>query len=227
MSTPIPSPSMNGMIGSSGVGVPGTIFVPSSGTSMRDRVLNSLPVSDVAAHARGEASPDIRPLGAVAVRTDVASAQAVAQAVLEGFDKHYRLFRAATSSAKQTFEEAAWTEAQRVVGDRIEFYDQRVTECVERLRTEFDVDSIALGDWKEVKLAYIALLVEHLQPELAETFFNSVTTRLFASGYSDNAGMFVRAALSTEYVDSEPPVVRSYYPEGGDLESTFRQIFHD
>ena len=29
-----------------------------------------------------------------------------------------------------------------------------------------------------MKLAYIGLLVEHLQPELAETFFNSVMTRL-------------------------------------------------
>src|SRR5215831_2561084 len=34
MSTPMPSPSMNGTIGLSGVGCPGTTFVPPSGTRM-------------------------------------------------------------------------------------------------------------------------------------------------------------------------------------------------
>ena len=34
MSVPIPSPSMKGMIGSSGVGSPGTIFVPPAGISI-------------------------------------------------------------------------------------------------------------------------------------------------------------------------------------------------
>ena len=39
--------------------------------------------------------------------------------------------------------------------------------------------------------------------------------------------MFVRAAMSTEYVDSDPPIFRSYYPAGADLAPTFRQIFAD
>src|SRR4051812_18849909 len=36
MSTPMPSPSMNGMIGSLGVGCPGSILAPPAGTSMSD-----------------------------------------------------------------------------------------------------------------------------------------------------------------------------------------------
>ena len=42
MSTPIPSPSMKGTIGSSGVGSPGTIRVPPCGTSMGETVLISI-----------------------------------------------------------------------------------------------------------------------------------------------------------------------------------------
>jgi hypothetical protein len=34
MSTPMPSPSMNGMMGLSGTGLPATIFVPSAGILM-------------------------------------------------------------------------------------------------------------------------------------------------------------------------------------------------
>src|ERR1700693_5235253 len=43
MSTPIPSPSMNGMIGLSGAGSPGTILAPSAGTSMCVVALIDLP----------------------------------------------------------------------------------------------------------------------------------------------------------------------------------------
>jgi len=60
------------------------------------------------------------------------------------------------------------------VQERIRFYDERVLECVARLRTEFDVESFGVGVWQDAKLFYIGLLVEHSQPELAETFFNSV-----------------------------------------------------
>ena len=37
-------------------------------------------------------------------------------------------------AAKERFERAAWSEAQHAVQERIEFYDARVLECVDRLR---------------------------------------------------------------------------------------------
>src|ERR1039458_6499480 len=43
MSTPIPSPSMKGMIGLSGVGSPATIFAPPAGTSICVVALIDLP----------------------------------------------------------------------------------------------------------------------------------------------------------------------------------------
>jgi isocitrate dehydrogenase kinase/phosphatase len=175
---------------------------------------------------RPEPSPTVKSLRAAAVPADQPQAQAVARAVLDGFDKHYEIFRAATARAKDYFENAAWSDAQRVVRDRIEFYDKRVAECVERLRAEFGAE-LSIDAWAEAKLAYIGMLVEHLQPELAETFFNSVVTQLCDTGHSDNRVMFVRAALSTEYIDSDPPIFRSYYPAGPDLTATFRQVFAD
>ena len=120
----------------------------------------------------------------------------VARVVLEGFDRHYRLFRAATARAKEYFEEAAWAEAQQVVQDRIDFYDTRVAECIERLRGEFDAGSLTLDVWKEVKLAYMGLLLEHLQPELAETFFNSVTTRCASLHSASSKYSFARAVAA-------------------------------
>jgi len=95
----------------------------------------------------------------------------IAEAMLEGFNRHYRLFSETNRAAKQRFEQADWHGQQRAQRERIEFYDLRVGEAVERLRHGFDTARLADDTWQQVKLHYIGLLVNHHQPELAETFF--------------------------------------------------------
>jgi isocitrate dehydrogenase kinase/phosphatase len=158
---------------------------------------------------------------------DVALARSIADVLLEGFDKHYGLFRATSAGAKERFERAAWADAQRAAQERIQFYDLRVAECVERLRSEFDLEAFEAPVWRQVKLFYIGLLVEHHQPELAETFFNSVITRILRRTYAQNDLIFVRATMSTDDIESDPPVYRSYYPNGGGLRECLARIFDD
>ena len=50
----------------------------------------------------------------------------IATALLEGFDRHYRLFSETNRAAKQRFERADWHGQQQATRERIEFYDQRV-----------------------------------------------------------------------------------------------------
>src|SRR5690242_12917362 len=99
----------------------------------------------------------------------------IARTILDGFDKHYRLFRAASQAAKRHFESADWTLAQRAARERIDYYDQRVGEAVATLENEYAPEDLLDGVWREIKLHYIGLLSGHKQPELAETFFNSVS----------------------------------------------------
>ena len=66
--------------------------------------------------------------------------------------------------------------------------------------------------WEEVKLDFIGLLIDHKQPECAETFFNSVSVKTLRRGYYHNRFIFVRPAISTEHIDADPPSYRSYYP---------------
>ena len=61
-------------------------------------------------------------------------AKAVAAIILEGFNKHYTLFHAASARAKPMFESANWLGIQQLVADRIQMYDERVHEAVDRLR---------------------------------------------------------------------------------------------
>jgi isocitrate dehydrogenase kinase/phosphatase len=146
--------------------------------------------------------------------------------MIQGFDRHYLLLRATSTAAKARFEAADWPGAQRAVRERIRFYDDRVAETVELLRGE-RADEADDATWQHAKALYIGLLVEHKRPELAETFFNSVTTRVLRRTYPTNDLLFVRAAVSTESIVSDPPNYRSYYPGNGGLRAVLRRVFAD
>jgi isocitrate dehydrogenase kinase/phosphatase len=92
----------------------------------------------------------------------------------------------------------------------------RVKECSKRLEREFKAGEQPMDIWQQIKLHYIGLLVNHHQPELAETFFNSVTTKILHRSYFQNDFIFVRPAVSTEYIENDAsdtrPTYRAYYP---------------
>ncbi len=148
----------------------------------------------------------------------------IAQGMLDGFNRHYRLFRETSRYAKSLFEAGQWAEIQRISRERIQFYGRRVTETVEYLRRRLNTDQLPDTIWQQVKLHYIALLANHKQPELAETFFNSVSCRILHRSYYHNDFLFVRPTISTEHMDSDPPTYRSYYPAKAGLRATIAQV---
>ncbi|APW39751.1 bifunctional isocitrate dehydrogenase kinase/phosphatase [Rhodoferax koreense] len=166
-------------------------------------------------------------------RLDSPLAYDIARAMLDGFNRHYRLFRAESARAKHRFETADWRGQQRAQRERIEFYDLRVKECVMRLAKEFKAGEQAMDVWQQVKLHYIGLLVDHHQPELAETFFNSVTTKILHRSYFHNDFIFVRPAVSTEYIEvgiggaNQRPTYRAYYPTPGTFDAVLVQMVND
>ncbi len=144
----------------------------------------------------------------------------MAQTLLQGFMRHYSIFRDAGRLAKAAFENQDWHGIRQLLRDRITFYDQRVIETAHHLEVEFDAPALSDEIWQQVKLHYIGLLSNLHQPELAETFFNSVTTRILASRYFNNKFIFVRPTISTEYLENDEapskPSYRAYYP--GDVQ---------
>jgi isocitrate dehydrogenase kinase/phosphatase len=162
-------------------------------------------------------------------RLDSTVAYSIAKAMMDGFNRHYQLFRTESARAQHRFETRDWRGQQRAQRERIEFYDLRVKECVMRLMKEFGADKQPMDVWEQVKLHYIGLLVNHHQPELAETFFNSVTTKILRRAHFQNDFIFVRPAVSTEYIENEEPsarpTYRSYYPTADNmLSETLRMV---
>lgn len=158
------------------------------------------------------------------------AARGIARALLDGFDLHYARFWDCARAAKVHFENANWAAIAQVARERIDFYDRRVAETTERVEREFHAAFARGFDdalWQRIKLHYIGLLIEHRQPECAETFFNSVSCKILNRTYFNNRFIFVRPTVSTEYLDADPPTFRSYYPGRGGLRRSLLDVLND
>ena len=70
------------------------------------------------------------------------TALAIAQALIDGFNRHYRIFSETSRNAKQRFEQGDWQGELRAVRERVQFYDDRVNETVLRLRAEYHANRL-------------------------------------------------------------------------------------
>ncbi len=139
-------------------------------------------------------------------------AKDISGTILKGFNKHFRIYREMTRQARDHYIRGDWPAGRNCVAERISLYDTRVQEAIDELRARFNLAEIDPVLWAEVKLQYLGMLYRHRQPELAETFYNSVFIRLFARHYYHNDNIFVRPSISTERIEGDQPTYRSYYP---------------
>lgn len=164
----------------------------------------------------------------------------IATMILAGFNRHYALFRYGAQRAKALFESGDWHGIAQLSRERIEYYDMRVRECILLVQKALKLTSqdVVVGAdtvmppaerafWQAIKADYIQLLADHRQPECAETFFNSVSCRVLHRDYFHNDFLFVRPAVATDYLDSERPVYRSYYPSRDGLRKTLVRMVAD
>ena len=186
-------------------------------------------MNEVADHLRIEQAPQLGP-----------GPHEVASMILAGFDRHYALFRYGAQRAKARFESGDWHGIQRLSQERIEYYDMRVRECIQKLQRvlpigngeQQDTDCVEMSEaqqafWQHIKQEYVSLLTMHRQPECAETFFNSVTCRVLHREYFLNDFLFVRPAVATDYLDSERPAYRVYYPSKDGLKRSLLRMVAD
>jgi isocitrate dehydrogenase kinase/phosphatase len=146
----------------------------------------------------------------------------IAGAILQGFDERYRAFRATAVEAQERFERADWQAVRAASRERIDLYDERVLAMVSHITERFPAARADESLWPRIKRAYVALLYGHRQPECAETFFNSVACRVLNRAYYRNEYIFWRPAVSTEFVDSDQPTYRCFYPATDGFRRTLR-----
>jgi isocitrate dehydrogenase kinase/phosphatase len=160
-------------------------------------------------------------------KSDSAHPLVIARTILDGFNTHYGMFRDVSRQAKLHFENGDWRWLQDAVRERIAYYDRYVGRAIEQLHSAFDIRQLERSDWQQIKQHYTALLTDHKQPECAETFFNSVCCKILHRTYFRNDFIYVRPGVATDYMDSDRPSFRSYYPLRDGLRTCMRRILQD
>lgn len=150
--------------------------------------------------------------------------EGVAQAILDGFDRHFAVFRRYSKDARGHFERGDWKAGRDGQTQRIRSYDQRVDETVALLNELYPAASRNETLWPTIKRQYIGLLLDHRQPECAETFYNSVACRVLHRRYYRNDYIFWRPTLSTEHLEGSGRTYRSFYPAADGLRRSLLQI---
>lgn len=148
----------------------------------------------------------------------------VAQTILDGFDRHYSLFRQYSCEGEDCFEQADWARAARVSRERIQGYEKRVQETVDKIQEDYPEVEGNNEFWPKIKIVFTGILMDHPQAECAETFYNSVACRVLHRNYYNSEYLFWRPAISTQYLRSSKPTYRSYYPESDGLRRSFLEI---
>ena len=151
----------------------------------------------------------------------------IADTILNGFNRHFTIFSQITRGARERFENADWAAEREASRERIELYDIRVRDAIRDLQSQFSLEPFDSQLWFAVKREYVLLISNHLQPELAESFYNSVFCALFHRDYFGNDYIFVRSAVSTEFIDSGKPSYHVYYPAKRGFRASIKQVLLD
>ena len=137
--------------------------------------------------------------------------ESYARIIIDGFNRHFQLFSELTQKAGSWFAAGDWQQLRAAVTKRIGFYDTRVAETIAELKRHRAPESVDL--WRRIKAEYLLLLQQgHLQPELAESFYNTVFCRVFASSYYNNSNIFQLPVLNTDYIIGPEPEFLSFAP---------------
>lgn len=149
-----------------------------------------------------------------------------ADAIRRAFEVYRAEFKAITQRARARFEGQDWLGLQQDAWERLDLYPRVITAVVAGVGGILGPDAQDRTLWTEMKAAYTGSIASYPDFELAETFFNSVTRRIFAT---------VGVDPKIEYADSDfdappsPAGAPAYttYPRRGSLPALVRDILED
>jgi len=121
--------------------------------------------------------------------------RALAHAIGDLFFEYRERFDAIARQAPARFAAREWHGTQRDAAERLALYKAHVDQALAAVRARAGLPTAGL--WRDTKSAYAAAIAGRVDAEIAATFFNSVTRRLFATVGVDPA---------TEFTDADAPV---------------------
>ncbi|WP_420631651.1 bifunctional isocitrate dehydrogenase kinase/phosphatase [Candidatus Leptofilum sp.] len=154
--------------------------------------------------------------------TDSRLANLAARQIYDGFCRFCGRFQEITCLAQKRFEEKDWHAQRTDSVQRLNLYREivdRVVIMVEELLGERRTRKVV---WSSMKAVYSGLIAEQADWELAETFFNSITRRIFTTVGVDPQIEFVDPDFDLPPLTNPQSLYTVYYPDN--LDETVRQM---
>ena len=121
-------------------------------------------------------------------------------------------FNALTCRAKIRFERRDWHGMQDDALERLELYKKIVDRVVAETQTVLGESARHTAVWVQMKACYSRCIVGYGDVEIAETFFNSITRRIFATVGVDPGREYVDSDFNAPPARSLQPVVHTCLP---------------
>ncbi len=151
------------------------------------------------------------------------SIESAADLILCGFEDYQHRFAEITQRARGRFETRDWQGAQRDALERLGLYGDIVDTIDAGTRTLLGEHLHRTDLWAEIKAAFAAHVDDSPIIEIAETFFNSVTRRVFDTVGVDPRIEFVAPPVAVPHAAVEEAVFETI-PIDGSIESAVKKI---
>jgi isocitrate dehydrogenase kinase/phosphatase len=137
-------------------------------------------------------------------------ANLTAHAINQAFDVYQKRYTAITQRAGIRFAQRDWRGMQADARERLDLYKKVVDETVAQVKELLGDQGTDTRVWAKTKVVYSSFVAKLNLWELAETFFNSITRRIFATVGVNPQIEFVDTCSRTQPVQIGHPVYRSY-----------------
>jgi isocitrate dehydrogenase kinase/phosphatase len=133
-----------------------------------------------------------------------------AKAIEQAFVSYRNRFDEVTTRAQSRFEALGWLGMRADAAARLDVYKNEVDKVESTIGQLLGHQTEDRQVWARLKAAYAGLVNSRRDRELAETFFNSVTRRIFSTVGVDPQIEFVDTDGGTSYTPANAKVYRSY-----------------
>ncbi len=143
--------------------------------------------------------------------------------IAESYLAYLAKFRDITRRARDHFETANWKAVQQDASDRLDLYGQAVEAGLNALAPLLDRRLDDRPTWTAIRDTYAHAFAPRGDVELAESFFNSFTRRIFHTIGVDPAVEFVSVSTRGSLVP-ESGTDSISYPRSGSIDALVREI---
>ena len=149
-----------------------------------------------------------------------------AERIYAAFRRFERSFQRVTARARRRFARREWLELQADSQHRLDVYSETLDRLVAGMHRLLGEHMPEQALWRSMRQAYAERMAAEPNYELAHTFFNSLTRRLFSTVGVNPEIEFVGLESALRELRTRPGVYRRYTPAGS-LHDMLRTLLRD